>query len=279
MNPDPKHNPERNPAVLVEVTRGPIVESVHYGAVVVADVDGNLVAWAGNPGLVTYYRSASKPLQAIALVESGGADHFGLTDAEVKTYYETHKDRFRKPETVTLSEIFLSTIGKPDADVLARAQKLVAQLRAGTDFRATAVAQSEREDENRVRIAEKSGGQVGTFNVPDITNKPVADAIKDLKVGGISEPIKSDAGYIILHVDARTPAGEPVFDENKVREALAYDRLPKEREAYVRKLRQEGYVELAPAYRDAVGPLLKTEAGRATTAAAPAKKDDKKKKP
>ena len=70
MNPDPKHNPERNPAALVEVTRGPIVESVHYGVVAVADVEGNLMAWAGNPGTVTYYRSASKPLQAISLVES-----------------------------------------------------------------------------------------------------------------------------------------------------------------------------------------------------------------
>src|SRR5437868_530876 len=90
MTPDPKHNPERNPAVLVEVTRGAIVESVHYGAVAVADVDGNLVAWARNPGLVTYYRSASKPLQAIALVESGGADHFGLTDAEIAITCGSH---------------------------------------------------------------------------------------------------------------------------------------------------------------------------------------------
>src|SRR6266550_7788139 len=90
MNPDPKHNPERNPAVLVEVTRGPIVESAHYGAIAVADVDGNLVAWAGNPGLVTYYRSASKPLQALALVESGGADHFGLTDAEIAVTCGSH---------------------------------------------------------------------------------------------------------------------------------------------------------------------------------------------
>jgi L-asparaginase II len=90
MNPDPKHNPERNPAVLVEVTRGPIVESVHYGVVAVADVDGNLVAWAGNPGTVTYYRSSAKPMQAIPLVESGGADYFGLTDAEVAVTCGSH---------------------------------------------------------------------------------------------------------------------------------------------------------------------------------------------
>jgi len=265
--------------VEAEVNRRLLEIAKEQGITTIEKLEEAMRAEGLDPAVVRQTMRTEAMKSQVLLQEVDRKVYFGLTDAEVKTYYETHKDRFRKPETVTLSEIFLSTIGKPDADVLARAQKLVAQLRAGTDFRATAVAQSEREDENRVRIAEKSGGQVGTFNVPDITNKPVADAIKDLKVGGISEPIKSDAGYIILHVDARTPAGEPVFDENKVREALAYDRLPKEREAYVRKLRQEGYVELAPAYRDAVGPLLKTEAGRATTAAAPAKKDDKKKKP
>ena len=205
--------------------------------------------------------------------------YLGLTDPEVKAYYEANKDKFRKPATVTLSEIFLTTVGKPEADVLARAQKLVTQLRGGLDFGATAAAQSEREDEKGERVATKSRGAVGTFNVPEITNKPVADAIKDLPVGGVSNPIKSDAGYIILRIDARTPAGDPVFDEGHVRETLAYDRLPKEREAYVRNLRQEAYVELAPTYKDSIGPLLKTDAERATTAAAPAKKDEKKKKP
>ncbi|MFL5731621.1 MAG: asparaginase [Chloroflexia bacterium] len=88
--PDPKHNPERNPAVLVEVTRGPIVESVHYGVVAVAEADGSLVAWAGNPGTVTYYRSACKPIQVIPFVESGGADHFGLTDKEIAVMCGSH---------------------------------------------------------------------------------------------------------------------------------------------------------------------------------------------
>jgi L-asparaginase II len=90
MTADPKHNPERNPAILVEVTRGPIVESVHYGVVAVSDVEGNLLAWAGSPGTVTYYRSSSKPIQAMALVESGAADHFGLTESEIAIVCGSH---------------------------------------------------------------------------------------------------------------------------------------------------------------------------------------------
>jgi len=90
MTTDPKHNPERNPAVLIEVTRGPIVESVHYGVIAVADVEGTLLAWAGNPGTEAYYRSSSKPIQALPLVESGAADHFGLTDREIAVICGSH---------------------------------------------------------------------------------------------------------------------------------------------------------------------------------------------
>lgn len=113
MNPDPKHNPSRNPAVLVEVTRGPIVESVHFGVVAVSDVDGNLVCWAGNPSTVTYYRSSSKPIQTIPLVESGAADHFGLSDEELAVVSGSHGGEECHVEAV-LS--ILDKIGlKPDA--------------------------------------------------------------------------------------------------------------------------------------------------------------------
>lgn len=101
MTADPKHNPERNPAVLVEVTRGPIVESVHYGVIAVSDVDGGLLAWAGNPGTVAYYRSSSKPIQAVPLVESGAADHFGLTDAEIAVICGSHGGEDIHVEAVT----------------------------------------------------------------------------------------------------------------------------------------------------------------------------------
>ena len=61
------------------------------------------------------------------------------TPAQLQTYFNAHKDKFRKPETVTLSEIYLSLAGKNEADVKARAEKLVVQLRGGADFKALAV--------------------------------------------------------------------------------------------------------------------------------------------
>lgn len=60
-----------NPGILAEVTRGEIVESVHYGHLVILDPQGHLVASIGDPHARIYPRSTAKPLQAIAMIESG----------------------------------------------------------------------------------------------------------------------------------------------------------------------------------------------------------------
>ena len=78
------------PSVFVEVVRGALVESVHMGVAAVVDARGRTVQQAGDPALVSYYRSASKPLQAIPLVESGAAAHFGLTPLEIAVVTGSH---------------------------------------------------------------------------------------------------------------------------------------------------------------------------------------------
>jgi L-asparaginase II len=78
------------PEVFVECRRGPIVESMHFGSAAIVDPAGALLASAGDPEQVSYYRSASKPIQAIPLVESGAADRFGLTPAEIAVVCGSH---------------------------------------------------------------------------------------------------------------------------------------------------------------------------------------------
>ena len=76
--------------VLVEVTRGARVESAHRGAVAVVDAQG-LVAWSvGDIDRAVYPRSAVKALLALPLVETGAADRFGLSDAELALACASH---------------------------------------------------------------------------------------------------------------------------------------------------------------------------------------------
>jgi L-asparaginase II len=79
----------RNP-VLVEVTRGNLVESRHGGAVAVADADGATVLALGDVETPIFPRSAIKALQALVLVEAGGAERFRLGDEELALACASH---------------------------------------------------------------------------------------------------------------------------------------------------------------------------------------------
>ena len=86
--------------VLAEVTRGAMVESRHRASVAVVDAGGLVVLSAGDIERPVYARSATKPLQAIPLVESGAAESFGLSDAEIALACASHRAEPRHLETV-----------------------------------------------------------------------------------------------------------------------------------------------------------------------------------
>ena len=76
--------------VLVEVTRGPLVESSHRGAVAVTDAEGNCLLAIGDVKKPVFPRSAVKALQALPLVEEGAADRYGFGDEELALACASH---------------------------------------------------------------------------------------------------------------------------------------------------------------------------------------------
>lgn len=206
--------------------------------------------------------------QAVLQQEVDRKVYLGFTSKEVKDYFDAHPDKFRKPESIKISEIWLTATGKDEAAVRARALELVMQARAGADFGALAAANSERE-KNGQRTAPTDKGYVGEFDLPNLRDDLIA-ALKPVQVGGVTDPIKIGDGYQILKVDGRTPAGTtPTFNDNRVREAMLGERQGKEREAYLQSLRNEAFIKVTDSYKAGVEPLLKIAAPVA------AKGDDK----
>jgi L-asparaginase II len=87
-------------APLVEVWRGPIIESLHRGHLVAVDGAGQAVAELGAPQTVTFIRSSGKPFQAIPLITSGAADRFGFTEREIAIACGSHSGEPIHVETV-----------------------------------------------------------------------------------------------------------------------------------------------------------------------------------
>ena len=169
---------------------------------------------------------------------------------EIKEYYEKNRAKFTKPETVTISEIFLSFAGRDEASVREKAKKLVEEIRAGGDFEKIAVANSERQN------IQETKGKVGILKVAELT-EIFAKPLKDVKIGGVTDPIEIAEGIEILRVDDRSAASsESVFDETAVRQAMTIERLPEERKKYFISLREESYIKINETYRPLVAPLL-----------------------
>jgi L-asparaginase II len=111
--PFPRSTDLSNP-ILVEVTRGTLVESVHRGSVAVVGAEGNIVFSCGDIDVPVYPRSSLKPIQALPLLESGAADAFGLTDEHLALACASHSG---EPMHTTRVAAWLERIELGEADL------------------------------------------------------------------------------------------------------------------------------------------------------------------
>src|SRR6266850_138508 len=88
--PEPAASPAWPCVPLVEVRRGDLVESVHFGAIAVVDARGRAVAAAGDPSLSVVLRSTAKPAQVLPVLDSGAARRFRLDEEQIAVMIGSH---------------------------------------------------------------------------------------------------------------------------------------------------------------------------------------------
>ena len=151
----------------------------------------------------------------------------------VQDYYDNHAAEFTQPEQVQARHILLkvpSNVSEDrEAEIRARAEALLQQLRDGADF--AELAKEHSEDE---ATAEK-GGDLGAFPRGQMV-APFDKAVFELEVGALSEPVRTTFGFHIIRVDDKLEAGTKALDDVKTEVAG--------------KLRQEREKEAALAFVD-----------------------------
>jgi parvulin-like peptidyl-prolyl isomerase len=124
-----------------------------------------------------------------------------VDDAAILAYYEAHKNEY---ESVKAKHILIRVKGAPmpgaegkpeltDEQALAKAQEIHKKLVAGADF--AAVAKTDSDDTGSAQ----QGGDLGEFR-HGMMVPPFEQAAFALKIGEISEPVKSPFGYHIIVV-------------------------------------------------------------------------------
>jgi L-asparaginase II len=86
--------------IVVEQTRGPLVENLFRGEAAVVDGTGRLLYYVGDPTKTTFWRSSAKPIQAMPLLLSGAADAFGFGPEHLAMFCASHNGEPVHTETV-----------------------------------------------------------------------------------------------------------------------------------------------------------------------------------
>ncbi|HXV86487.1 MAG TPA: asparaginase [Gemmatimonadales bacterium] len=106
--------------LTVESLRGNVPESRHRVSVAVVNAAGHLERYSGDPRFMTFMRSAAKPFQALPVIESGAAESFGFSDAEVALACASHSS---EPQQVQAVSALLARIGCVEADLACGAHR------------------------------------------------------------------------------------------------------------------------------------------------------------
>jgi len=154
-------------------------------------------------------------------------DSVTVTPEEVEKFYSEHKDPYKSVKVSAIyiafgeaepssspassssaaSRITRKTLTEEEAR--AKAEKLLAQARAGADFKALVKENSDDE------TSRDKGGDFGTWRVTDNVPDLMRPVVFGLKPGELGEPVRQPRGYYIFRAD------EVTFDPlSKVRDSI-----------------------------------------------------------
>jgi peptidyl-prolyl cis-trans isomerase D len=126
-----------------------------------------------------------------------------FTQEQIAGYYTAHQEMFRRQEQSRVRHILFKiapdAAPEQDAEVRAKAARVLAELREGADF--VALAQAHSEDE----ATRDQGGDLGFFPRGQMV-KSFEEVAFTLPVGQLSELVRTPFGYHILRVEDRTEA-------------------------------------------------------------------------
>lgn len=195
----------------VEQLRGGLVEAVHDVHVAVVDAAGRLVARVGDPDLVTFWRSAAKPFQAMPLVEDGVVDRFGLTAEDLALACGSHSS---EPGQVTRVRALLAKTGCSERDLLCGAHaplsETVAQDYQTRGVRLTAVySNCSGKHAGMLALARHHGWPTGFYTRPEhpVQQRCLAEVSRwtDVPVGDVGTAVDG-CGVVCFAVPLRSMA-------------------------------------------------------------------------
>jgi parvulin-like peptidyl-prolyl isomerase len=175
-------------------------------------IDGDkLEAALGAQGLTLagYRAQIREEIERDQLVSKEIRGKVNVTPEEVQRYYEAHLSEFSTPEKVQLAHIVFRIAPDAPADKVsaatAKAEDVYRRIKKGANF--AEMAKEFTEDSSG-----ENGGDLGWFKKGEML-EPIEKAAGKLKVGEVSEPVRTKVGLHIIKVEGREGAAHQKLDE------------------------------------------------------------------
>jgi parvulin-like peptidyl-prolyl isomerase len=210
---------------------------------------------ARNITLEDIKKSMQIDINARQLLNAQIKGKINISDEEVRKYYDNNKRKFVRPEAYHTRHI-LAAFFPPEAlrsqtiqelqknkEYYARIaekkiDKVIAELKKGTDFEE--VAKNQSDDES----SRENGGDLD-FIYKGVFDTSFDEAAGKLKPGEISGKVKTRFGFHVLQLVKTKPSETAPFDEMKpgIQKHLFLEEAKKQVSSYVEELKKEAKIE------------------------------------
>jgi peptidyl-prolyl cis-trans isomerase SurA len=157
-----------------------------------------------------------------------------ISEQELDNFLTSEEGQFLTSPDVNVGQILLSVptgSNKDDTDsILKRAMELQTEATNGTDFRQLAIANSA--DQSAIQ-----GGDLGWRKMAQLPGVFI-DVVDQLKLGQVSNPIRSGAGYHLLKLYERRGGGEQLIEQHFARHILLKPNQIRDEKATIAELNE-----------------------------------------
>jgi peptidyl-prolyl cis-trans isomerase SurA len=212
-------------------------------------------------------RNLERSMIAQRVQQAEVVGRIAVTDNETRQYYDQHIGEFTTPSAIMLREILVSVpadsggvnVGADDA-AREKAEAIRQRILGGESFEKVAAEASDS-------ASKSNGGLIGPLNVNDLS-ADFRKLVEGLKVGGITNVVRSQRGYQILKLESSTPTQILTFEQahDQISDRVANEKRREELQKYLAKLRAQAIidwknVDLKKAYEEGLVAQSKAGAG------------------
>jgi parvulin-like peptidyl-prolyl isomerase len=185
-------------------------------------------------------------------------DKIAITDEETRAYYESHRQDFTTPAEVTLREILIAVPASDrgvnvaeDEEARARAEDVRRRVIAGEPFPRMA-------SDFSTAPSKANGGLIGPIATTELA-PAIRDLLAKMKVGDVTEVLRTSSGHHILKLESRTDAKVRTYEEARrdITDTVIDSKRRGELQQYLDRLREQATItwrndELKKAYDQAL---------------------------